>query len=255
MKYIIIFILSINYSISQNIKVSYVEQNNISPNSKSATLFSNNLKSIYILHKQSFVNDSPIIEDQSGEISVIGKYEDISQQTYLKELNSNLIYKKVKTNKSYVVVKDSIPPLKWNINYTDQKKIGKYNCNKATVNFRGRNYIAWYSTDIPFISGPWKFGGLPGLILEVYNTENDAKYSWIATNIEFPYQKNVDYKSDLKSFRILSKKEEVKLNNDYTQKQLNMRKARVNKNENITFSEIKNSGIELIYEWEGECEE
>jgi len=45
-------------------------------------------------------------------------------------------------------------------------------CRKATCRFRGRDFVAWYTPDIPHSNGPWKFGGLPGLILKVYDTDN-----------------------------------------------------------------------------------
>lgn len=63
----------------------------------------------------------------------------------------------------------------WKIS-NEKAKIGEYNAQKATTNFGGRNWIAWFTTDIPFQDGPYKFKGLPGLIVKV---EDDAKnYSW-----------------------------------------------------------------------------
>ena len=66
-------------------------------------------------------------------------------------------------------------PFKWNIT-SEKAKIGEYNAQKAKTTFAGRNWIAWFSTEFPFQDGPYKFSGLPGLIIKV---EDDAKnYSW-----------------------------------------------------------------------------
>jgi GLPGLI family protein len=44
---------------------------------------------------------------------------------------------------------------------------------KATTSFKGRHYIAWYAPSIPIDEGPYKFKGLPGLILELSDTKDD----------------------------------------------------------------------------------
>lgn len=61
---------------------------------------------------------------------------------------------------------DTFPKLNWElVEGTDT--IANYVCQKAKLNFRGRNYTAWFSPEIPINDGPWKFSGLPGLILKV----------------------------------------------------------------------------------------
>ncbi|MFP3835658.1 GLPGLI family protein, partial [Chryseobacterium sp. SIMBA_028] len=49
----------------------------------------------------------------------------------------------------------------------ETKIINTITCKKAEVTFKGRNWTAWYSTDIPFPYGPYKFSGLPGLIIKI----------------------------------------------------------------------------------------
>ncbi len=69
-------------------------------------------------------------------------------------------------------------PLKFNWKIENEKqKIGEYNAQKATTDFGGRKWVAWFSTDLPFQDGPYKFYGLPGLIVKI---EDDGQnYSWI----------------------------------------------------------------------------
>ncbi|MDQ1095779.1 MULTISPECIES: GLPGLI family protein [Chryseobacterium] len=42
-----------------------------------------------------------------------------------------------------------------------------FKVQKATVTFAGRKWIAWFSAEIPIQDGPYKFKGLPGLILRI----------------------------------------------------------------------------------------
>ena len=60
----------------------------------------------------------------------------------------------------------------WKIS-NETKKILSYDCQKASMTFRGRIYEAWFSHEIPIFNGPWKFGGLPGLILKIYDSKNN----------------------------------------------------------------------------------
>ena len=57
-----------------------------------------------------------------------------------------------------------------------KEKIGEYQTQKATTEFGGRKWTAWFSTDIPLQDGPYKFYGLPGLIVKVEDA--DKNYSW-----------------------------------------------------------------------------
>ena len=52
----------------------------------------------------------------------------------------------------------------------------------ATADFRGRRWTAWFATDIPISDGPWKLGGLPGLILEAY--DKGHQYTFTAVGLE-----------------------------------------------------------------------
>ena len=49
---------------------------------------------------------------------------------------------------------------------TDTMTILSYPCQKAICNFKGRDYEAWFTPEIPRSEGPWKLHGLPGLILK-----------------------------------------------------------------------------------------
>lgn len=64
----------------------------------------------------------------------------------------------------------------WKIE-NEKQKIGEYNAQKATTDFGGRKWTAWFTTDLPFQDGPYKFNGLPGLIVKIEDSEKN--YSWV----------------------------------------------------------------------------
>ena len=63
---------------------------------------------------------------------------------------------------------DSLHAQIWTMGDSTREVLG-YTCQQATADFRGRRWTAWFATDIPISDGPWKLGGLPGLILETYD--------------------------------------------------------------------------------------
>ena len=73
------------------------------------------------------------------------------------------------------------PSMQWTLG-TEKQTICGYQCQKATCHWRGRDYEAWFTSAIPLKSGPWKFGGLPGLIMKIYDTKH--LYTWEAVSVE-----------------------------------------------------------------------
>ena len=71
--------------------------------------------------------------------------------------------------------------MEWHILPDRQECIG-YSCQKATCHYRGRDWTAWFTYEIPFSEGPWKFHGLPGLILEI--EDSTKSYSFVCQGIK-----------------------------------------------------------------------
>ncbi|MFY7846182.1 GLPGLI family protein [Chryseobacterium gambrini] len=55
--------------------------------------------------------------------------------------------------------------------------IGKYKCQKAVIKKYGRSWVAWFTEEIPFPFGPYKFNKLPGLIIEIFDEKKDYVFS------------------------------------------------------------------------------
>ena len=49
--------------------------------------------------------------------------------------------------------------------------INGYDCIFATCSYHGRDWNVWFSPDLPWHDGPWKFSGLPGLVVSASDAE------------------------------------------------------------------------------------
>lgn len=76
---------------------------------------------------------------------------------------------------------EPIPIQSWKIS-SEKKCIQSYDCQKATTTYLGRTCIAWFTPEIPISNGPWKFGGLPGLILSI--SDNRKHYVFDCVGIK-----------------------------------------------------------------------
>ncbi len=143
---------------------------------------------------------------------------------------------------------EQMPNFQWNL-YADQQVILSYRCYKATTTFRGRNYIAWYTKEIPVSNGPWKFAGLPGLILKVYDTKN--QYVFECKGLEQLKPKEpikfykVDYvKTDRKELEKLYKR----IHDDYAAYLLNSLNVKTHEGDaNGNFKVVEHSSFKLPY--------
>lgn len=101
------------------------------------------------------------------------------QFTIEKDLtNQSLIYKTRigRDNYSY----PETPVFEWKI-LPETVKIGDYQTQKAETKFGGRTWYAWFTQEIPFQDGPYKFSGLPGLIVKVQDAKGDYSFDLMQT--------------------------------------------------------------------------
>tara|TARA_R110002049_G_scaffold161575_2_gene327171 strand:- start:3191 stop:3997 length:807 start_codon:yes stop_codon:yes gene_type:complete len=81
--------------------------------------------------------------------------------------DSITVYDNIFTDKfEYVELKK----INWKI-YADTLTINGYKSQKAVTSYGGRNYEAWFTTQIPIPDGPYKFCGLPGLIIKISDSK------------------------------------------------------------------------------------
>lgn len=72
--------------------------------------------------------------------------------------------------------------MQWEVVADSTKTILGYECMMARTAYHGRDWTAWFAPEVPAHDGPWKFAGLPGLILMV--SESQGIYSFTANGIE-----------------------------------------------------------------------
>ncbi|WP_294285606.1 GLPGLI family protein [uncultured Chryseobacterium sp.] len=61
----------------------------------------------------------------------------------------------------------------------ESKKLKGLMLQKATTTYGGRNWTAWFTKEIPFQEGPYKFHGLPGLIVELYDDKDNYRFELV----------------------------------------------------------------------------
>lgn len=106
-------------------------------------------------------DNSEILKDRMQQIMITTDLSDVNIQ-----------------NEELFLLKDNIPFQEWKIHDETREMLG-YTCQKATCSFRGRDYNAWFTIAIPVNDGPYKFYGLPGLILSIEDTKSEVKLNAI----------------------------------------------------------------------------
>ncbi|SFI41757.1 GLPGLI family protein [Halpernia frigidisoli] len=79
----------------------------------------------------------------------------------------------------------------------EYKNILGVKCQKATLAKYGRKWIAFFSMNYPFPFGPYKFNGLPGLILEVHDLDNEFNFTAVEIKTfkkDYPISKVINVK-------------------------------------------------------------
>lgn len=99
-------------------------------------------------------------------------------QFYIKKDFANIKTSKIITNGHLHFLLPITEKLDWKIS-NKKRKIGIYNCQNAELNYGGRTWEAWFTTDIPISDGPYIFNGLPGLIISISDHSNDYSFNLI----------------------------------------------------------------------------
>ena len=113
------------------------------------------------------------------------------RSTIIKEFPDFKTYLVTRIGQTKMKVEDE-RKITWKI-LPEKLKIGDFETQKAETEMYGRKWTAWFTTEIPIQDGPYKFHGLPGLIVKI---EDETKsHSYILNgikNLKSEEIKNID---------------------------------------------------------------
>lgn len=107
----------------------------------------------------------------TGQVNIDKKITSNFPKTLYKNIANGEVLTVDKIDTKKYIFKEPNLPLNWNMK-EETKEIMGYQTQKATSHFAGRDYVAWFTLEIPIPDGPYVFGGLPGLIIELYDIED-----------------------------------------------------------------------------------
>lgn len=245
---LILCLCSINFLFSQKVEIDPVVKvvyesilklglkNNTQ---KQTFVLIGNSKDYYFGAYQNYLNDTQqYISSKGLDFQIIS--DEFPERVIYKDNNFDVLFS---LNDNKIRYKES-GNLKW-ILYKEIKIINGLKCQMASTNKYGRRWIAFFSKDYIQNIGPYKFFGLPGLIVELYDTRKD--YYFKAVAIE---KYNISFKYNTSGYKNFSKKDYLKAKenmefgiNKYPAMSGEMRKETVEML--IKLKEMSNNPLEL----------
>jgi GLPGLI family protein len=181
----ILTIFYLSFSYGQNMELEYlVTLNTNDEDLRKRSLYkleiSKNKSIFYNLSEieKSYLNQERVIDIQKKkDVNVVwfenSKTDFTYNQKYYTDFSNDSITFNSNVFTRKIVIKDTFKNMKWElVESNNDSTILGYKCQKAITKFRGRTYEAFFTTQIKSNAGPWKFNGLPGLILSVRSLDN-----------------------------------------------------------------------------------
>lgn len=227
--------------------IDYKMTNNTAlPNALDATLYIDNNTTIFFEKYSTQVYGESTIEGLKSPTTPTRKFI-FEPYTRIDHNNKKVeFFETIKTN--VFLVSDSFNQIEWSIS-DETKDISGYPCIKATADFRGRTWTAWYTPDIPLPYGPWKLHGLPGLIMEA----QDSTKTYIMNAERIEYRRDEIFDKDFRTMHPAKNENPITYKQylqDYKEYRDNTR-AELEAKYNTQYQPAtKRNGKELSFEWE-----
>ncbi|WP_412850576.1 GLPGLI family protein [Chryseobacterium sp. PMSZPI] len=254
---LLILLFICGFYFSQQIHVKYL---------RVLSSFTTSYEDLYIKNNQVLsIQDSIIINNRLTDSWTLGVNLDNgkkpTKQYFVSDLDKD---KNDETEKNFFFtsnvdsreffIYDKVPKPDWKIEENQIKTIAGYKCIKATGTFRGSKIIAYFTKDLPYSTGPFKFYGLPGLILDI-RAENKDYNIWKAESVDVNDKTAVTFKPQF------LKKEKISLKDYVAAKEAHMNKIFAKVADALPKTNFKTKittnqrfTVEQKYEWENDSE-
>ena len=119
-----------------------------------------------------------ITDEQLFEAADQGKLANGEFMTIFKNYPKGKLTHTEKVCMDWFRYEEDMPQVEWELTDSVTNVLG-YECHEAKCNFRGREWTAFYTDEIPLMEGPWKLQGLPGLIMKASDKEGHYNFECI----------------------------------------------------------------------------
>ena len=118
---------------------------------------------------------------------------------------------------SYVEYAEDFAPFAWEFG-SDTLTVCGYPCVNATCSYGGRDWEVWYTEEIPVSFGPWKFAGLPGLIMKA--SDSEGVHTFTATSFRRGNEDAIVRRREVQT-QTTSRDKFIKLKNEFEKDPMN----------------------------------
>lgn len=179
-----------------NAKADFYRENMILYIGKTASMY---------MSYDKFIQDSLRLVNRNASLQVMNvrSQNQGSKTTFYLFPKTKKIYQNEQMFMNNYLFPIEYPNIKWEID-TGTKVIADLKVQKVKGHWKGRNYTAWFCSDLPFAYGPWKLSGLPGLILEAYDDNREVMFEFAG----FEVNRNADMRIAYPSNKLLRVKKQ-----------------------------------------------
>lgn len=179
---LMLFVLLVNITFAQSTKFIY--QYNSVPDSTQKNHVHSEIMVLNINRDKSdyygldlFVSDSTLLADSKKGLMTMPPNKKMSSDRMLKTSNSGRIKFITRIGFTKYFVDENIS-FNWTL-HSEYINVLNYKAQKATTEYGGRKWTAWFAKDIPFQDGPYKFKDLPGLIIKIEDETKSHQFELV----------------------------------------------------------------------------